>query len=323
MSISEAKREKNCGAVVYKHLRGKLVFLIEKMNFGHYSLCKGHVEDGESEIMTAYREIKEETNLDAVIDTRFRETISYRSHRDRDDIIKDVIFFVATPVCGHVKRQKREVDDLLWLDYEAALSTLTHESDKGVLIKANEYLLALPTKKHHREDAVRLALPSREYLPSYLRAIKEYEKQKVDTYDFVDPRRCDIIKRADDFRNGRNLPEGWVSATSLWLVIGHEYIGEVSIRHALTDLLLRFGGHIGYAVRYSLWGKGYGTKMLAMALEYAKEVIGLQSVLITCNDDNGGSIRVIERNGGILQDKITNRVDGEERTTRRYWIDIK
>ena len=57
-------KEKSCGAITYKIENGIFYFLIEKMNKGHFSLPKGHVEKGESEVETAYREIKEETILD-------------------------------------------------------------------------------------------------------------------------------------------------------------------------------------------------------------------------------------------------------------------
>ena len=63
--------------------------------------------------------------------------------------------------------------------------------------------------------------------------------------------------------------------------------------------------------------------MLALALAYVKEVIGLRKVLITCDDNNIGSIKVIERNGGVLEDKFNDVIDGKPRVTRRYWINIK
>ena len=71
------KFEKSCGAVVYKAVSDVTLFLIEHMALGHTSLPKGHMEEGETEEETAVREIKEETNLDVVLDTRFRHTISY------------------------------------------------------------------------------------------------------------------------------------------------------------------------------------------------------------------------------------------------------
>lgn len=52
-------------------------------------------------------------------------------------------------------------------------------------------------------------------------------------------------------------------------------------------------------------------------------LFGLNKVLITCNDNNIGSIRVIKKNSGLLQDKIINVINGVERITRRYWIEIK
>ena len=62
--------------------------------------------------------------------------------------------------------------------------------------------------------------------------------------------------------------------------------------------------------------------MLSRTLQYASGVLGLSRVLITCNDDNYGSARVIEKNGGILQDKVINTIQGAEILTRRYWIDL-
>ena len=79
--------------------------------------------------------------------------------------------------------------------------------------------------------------------------------------------------------------------------------------------------HIGYGVRYSEWNKGYGTRMLALALERAK-ALGLSRVLITCNDDNLASARVMEKNGFTLEDTIPVTRDGETILTRRYWKTI-
>ena len=85
-------KEKSCGAVVYKIENGIIYFLIEKMNKGHFSLPKGHVENNETEIETALREIKEETNLYVTIDDSFAETISYKVDNGN---IKDVTFFIG------------------------------------------------------------------------------------------------------------------------------------------------------------------------------------------------------------------------------------
>ena len=170
---------------------------------------------------------------------------------------------------------------------------------------------------------MKLLLPNEKHYESYIDAIHEYKQNGVDTYAFLKEEKHILFQRFENYRLGKNLPENRVPATYLWLIDNGELIGEVSIRHSLTPDLLRYGGNIGYGVRYSKWKSGYGTAMLRMALAYAKEELGLDKVLITCDDDNIGSVGVIEKNGGVLQDKIKNRIDGKAILTRRYWIAFK
>lgn len=169
---------------------------------------------------------------------------------------------------------------------------------------------------------MRLVEPSAAYLPSYQKAFEEYQANQVTTHSFLNPRKVDVLDHICRYREGRNIPTHHVSSTCLWLVEKDEFIGEIWIRHALTDALLRLGGHIGYGIRFSRWNQGLGTKMLAMTLQYVQENFDFDRVLITCNDDNIGSARVIEKNGGVLQDKIENTLDGRTFLTRRYWVDL-
>lgn len=168
-----------------------------------------------------------------------------------------------------------------------------------------------------------LDLPHRRCYDSYMEAVREYQEYQVITYDFANLPMRELFEFFENFRYGRNLPQGHVPATYLWLTDEEEFIGEVSIRHELTDSLHRLGGHIGYGVRFSKWGRGYATVMLCMALEYARTRIGLRRCLITCNDDNYASAVVIEKNGGLLQDIIIERSGTKERKTRRYWVELQ
>ena len=129
--------ERSCGAVVYKRTDKRVLYLIEHMARGHVSLPKGHVEDGETEEQTARREIKEETNLDVVLDTRFRAEISYSPY---EDCIKTVIFFAAEASSDDLINQESEVASLEWLPLETALEALTFDSDRDVLTKADAYI---------------------------------------------------------------------------------------------------------------------------------------------------------------------------------------
>lgn len=130
-------KEKSCGAVVFYIDSEKILYLIEHMNGGHYSLPKGHVEKDETEKETALREIKEETSLDVDIDTSFRETITYSPYSGCQ---KDVIFFVARAKNLEFKKQDEEVKALYWLEEQEAINILSHDSDKNVLIKAINYI---------------------------------------------------------------------------------------------------------------------------------------------------------------------------------------
>lgn len=95
------------------------------------------------------------------------------------------------------------------------------------------------------------------------------------------------------------------------------FIGEVSIRHRLNEQLERYGGHIGYGIRCGEWNRGYGTLLLKCALKKVFEP-GLDNIPITCNDDNTGSYRTMEKNGFKLRDKIENNINGKAILTRRY-----
>lgn len=170
---------------------------------------------------------------------------------------------------------------------------------------------------------IRLILPNESYLRSYMDAYDEYEQNHVSTYYFTDAKTCDIFEKFDNYRNERNLKPDRVGEDKYWLVDDEKayFIGEIAVRHRLNEALLQRGGHIGYGIRYSEWNKGYGTRMLALALERAK-VLGIPRVLITCNDDNLASARVMEKNGFTLEDKVLVTRDGETLLTRRYWKTI-
>jgi predicted acetyltransferase len=106
-------------------------------------------------------------------------------------------------------------------------------------------------------------------------------------------------------------PKGFVPATTLWWVEGAEYLGRIAIRHRLTPSLLELGGHIGYDVRPTARRRGHATAMLRAALPLAAG-LGIERALVTCDHDNVGSRRVIEANGGVLEDRRGVKL--------RYWI---
>lgn len=95
-------------------------------------------------------------------------------------------------------------------------------------------------------------------------------------------------------------------------------IGMVNIRFGLNAFLFLEGGHIGYSIRPTERGKGYATQMLKEALGFCR-LIGLSQVLVVCAASNEASARVIEKCGGVLEDEVVSKQNGE--VLRRYWIE--
>ena len=115
------------------------------------------------------------------------------------------------------------------------------------------------------------------------------------------------------------VPKGLVpSSTYLAVREKDNYIvGMIDIRHYLNEYLTQVGGHIGYGVRKTERNKGYAKQMLKLALEKCKE-LKIKKVLITCDEDNIASEKVILSANAKLED-IRN-VDGENK--KRFWIDL-
>jgi predicted acetyltransferase len=119
---------------------------------------------------------------------------------------------------------------------------------------------------------------------------------------------------------GINLPSpDVVPSTFLCAFVGSRIVGRTSIRHALTEQLLRVGGHIGYVVVPEFRRRGYATTILRLSVQIAREQYGIRRLLVTCDDDNIGSIKTIERNGGVLENIL--RGPDLDKPKRRYWIE--
>ena len=131
---------------------------------------------------------------------------------------------------------------------------------------------------------------------------------------------ADYLERLERHARGESLPPHHVPSTFLFAFDASRIVGRVAIRHELNDFLLRVGGHIGYVVVPEFRRRGYATAILRLSLEIAHLRVGIARVLVTCDDDNVGSIRTIEKNGGVLENVLTG--PDLEKPKRRYWIDV-
>lgn len=119
------KKEKSCGTICIND--GKVLVIKQKQGF--YGFPKGHVELGETEIETAIRETKEETNIDVKIDENLRFNLSYIVN---DTIDKEVVYFVAHSLNENIVIQQSELLDAKWVDIEDIENILTFDNLKDL-----------------------------------------------------------------------------------------------------------------------------------------------------------------------------------------------
>ena len=129
----------------------------------------------------------------------------------------------------------------------------------------------------------------------------------------------DYIAKCRDYEKKETLPEGRVIATQFLFVrkSDNKIVGMIQVRHYFNEYLEKYSGHIGYSVRPSERKKGYAKTMLKMALPFCNS-IGLDKVLITCDEDNEGSERTIRANGGEFESIIFEPNEGIN--FKRFWV---
>ncbi len=133
-------------------------------------------------------------------------------------------------------------------------------------------------------------------------------------YDPAEPFSA-YVERVSSWPRGA---EGFVPNSYLVAVVEEKVVGRVSIRHELNDFLKKYGGHVGYGVVRSERRKGYATEILRQSLSVCR-VLGLDRIMISCDIDNEGSRKVIERNGGVFERET--QLKELETQKRIYWID--
>lgn len=167
---------------------------------------------------------------------------------------------------------------------------------------------------------MRLVKPSRKYAKGWAKAIEDLNREGTGGFwNIPEPPKnfTQYKKRTILQEKGLDLPDYWAPASTYWLIDDGRFVGHVNIRHKLNKKLLFWGGHIGYTISPSERKKGYGTKILELAIKKAKK-LGIKRILLTCNDKNIASQKIIEKHGG----KLKNKVETKEGLIRRYWINL-
>ena len=124
--------------MVFRDINGEKRFLlIKNKRSAHWGFPKGHVEEGETDEQTATREVLEETGLHISIFPDFKAKSNYTIQGRID---KTVLIFLATTADTQTVIQQSEIEDYIWLGYDACLNTLNYENDKSILTRAKAYM---------------------------------------------------------------------------------------------------------------------------------------------------------------------------------------
>ncbi len=175
---------------------------------------------------------------------------------------------------------------------------------------------------------MQLILPHEHYWNAFVDCLAEFNTNPAPFGSRVTQRDLttfDAYKtQTENARNGINLPDGHVPYTELWLVDDTAVLGVFVIRHTLTPELRQYKGHLGYAIRPTQRNKGLGHKGLALCLDYAHDILGLEKVMISCHAENTASYRLmtaarIDRSGVDEPDIVAP--DGN--TYKRVWLNTK
>ena len=159
---------------------------------------------------------------------------------------------------------------------------------------------------------------------SFKAAVEEFRRETPPwqfAFGFDDPISFpEYVDQLVGHSHGVGIPVGWVPNTFFVGVVDGMVVGRLSLRHSLNDYLAKIGGHIGYGVIPSMRRKGYATEMLRQAFPVCTS-LGIAEALVTCDEHNIASRKVIEACGGVFESIVECHDSGILK--RRYWIRTK
>jgi predicted acetyltransferase len=173
---------------------------------------------------------------------------------------------------------------------------------------------------------ITLVEPSIIYKDACLDAVREFHAvgEYSITAEELGAKFAELIELLDRAKDPASAPLGELAYEDFWLMEGDEWIGKLTLRTTINEQYLHAGGHVGYEIRPSKRRQGYGTALLRLGLEKARER-GLKRVLLTCDETNLGSRKIIEANGGQLENlvEVAGQAGLQAARKMRYWIDLE
>ncbi|MFN3692562.1 MAG: transcription antitermination factor NusB [Candidatus Paceibacteria bacterium] len=135
------------GAVVYAEDNGSMYLALVHDIFGHWTLSKGKIEEGEELEAGAVRALKSELGLDVTIEAPLGMNEYVASHPEKGKVRKQVNYFLASsPYTEITLEQKGGLDDGRWFKVADILDLNFYEDILPIVTKAVTMLVGRRSK---------------------------------------------------------------------------------------------------------------------------------------------------------------------------------
>ncbi|CEN27923.1 GNAT family N-acetyltransferase [Lactococcus piscium] len=178
-------------------------------------------------------------------------------------------------------------------------------------------------------EEVYLTKPSLAFEKEILRYRDEFHKHDIPDHHVPGSNMLEHFNTVEAWLNNIKLSESYATLPDKKYVPSYAYIlvkkssnkilGMSNLRLELNDYLLNFAGNIGYSIAPSERRKDYGKVLLKKTLLEAKKM-GLDRVLLTCDEENIASEKIIVNNNGIFENKLYDEDDNCKGYVKRFWI---
>jgi predicted acetyltransferase len=147
---------------------------------------------------------------------------------------------------------------------------------------------------------MKICLADMKYLLSYQEYLTECFGDGLQKYQAAALAPKSYLENIIAHEQGQNLPSNTPETASYFCLINDEVVGTIRYRRGSNRLIEQVIGHTGYDTKPSVRGKGVAKYMLS----WLQEQVLTEHIIVTCEQNNLASKKVIESCGGKFINQI-------------------